>query len=298
MRFAIGTDRQTRDVDIEYSSTESFEELLNIMQVAPDLAASTSISDGSPGDHSPSGSLDALFLSNHASGGLENPSPGKHISCGPETPPTATVQQSSSRRSLLRLAAFQVPTLALKTFFFVVPKNLVQHPQSLLISLATSHRIVRSSSSQARRSRPTTPVCFDPTDKSHITTIRYARKSIVVPTLTALLGACADIMRNNIGKPLELGWCDWLRGRTIEDIRKDNECTRGLWYHAFITEGYVLLYCFRRKERGTRWRNVEDTPEKHRRLVEQMRPENAEDESEERGWSELEEESDDNDEDW
>ena len=61
----------------------------------------------------------------------------------------------------------------------------------------------------------------------------------------------------------------------MADLWREYERKLALCQLADLVESYTLLYCFRKKERGSRWTSIEELPEKHRRIAECMRPENG-----------------------
>ena len=61
----------------------------------------------------------------------------------------------------------------------------------------------------------------------------------------------------------------------MADVQREYERKLALCKLSTLAECYTLLYCFRKKERGCRWKSIEELPEKHRQIAECMRPENG-----------------------
>ena len=61
----------------------------------------------------------------------------------------------------------------------------------------------------------------------------------------------------------------------MADVQREYDRKLALYNLAGLAECYTLLYCFRKKERGCRWKSIEEIPEKHRRIAECMRSENG-----------------------
>jgi hypothetical protein len=197
----------------------------------------------------------------------------------------------------LWIAAFRVPTACLDTIYFVVPNDRVDAAVKGISAYLPYYQ--RSLATQLVLPNGSYPVdfpdipvleyppfrigiipenlvAFDPTDTARITTIECDRTSIPVPTLPGLLDSCADVLRIHLPQlPKRLSILEWLLGRTMADVQREYDRKLALYNLAGLAECYTLLYCFRKKERGCRWKSIEEIPEKHRRIAECMRPENG-----------------------
>jgi hypothetical protein len=194
-------------------------------------------------------------------------------------------------------AAFRVPTSCLHNIYFIVPIDRVDAAAKaisadlLYYQRAPAAQLVLPNSSDPV-DFPDIPVlkcppfrigiipkslaAFDPTDTARTTTIECDHTSIPVPTLSGLLDSCADVFRIYSPQlPKRLGIIDWFLGRTMADLQREYERKLALCKLASLAESYTLLYCFRKKERGCRWTSIEELPEKHRQIAENMRPENG-----------------------
>jgi hypothetical protein len=197
----------------------------------------------------------------------------------------------------LWIAAFRVPTACLHTIYFVVPNDRVdaaakaisadlphyqRSPETQLVLPCSSYPADFPDIPVLKYPPfhigiiPGNLVAFDPTDIARTTTIECDHTSIPVPTLPGLLDSCDDVYRIHSPQlPKRLGMMDWFLGRTMADVEREYERKLALCRLADLAESYTLSYCFRKKERGRRWKSIEELPEKHRRIAECMRPENG-----------------------
>lgn len=189
-------------------------------------------------------------------------------------------------------AFFRVPTACLDTVYFVVPSDCVDAAVKAISAALPFYK--RSSKTQLVLPNSSYPaefpdipvleyepfcigiipadlVAFNPTDTARTTTMgNFNDISISVPTLPGLLDSCADVFRIHSPQQPQSGAMD-----RMADAQREYERKLALLRFARLAETYTLLYCFRKKERGPRWKSIEELPEKHHRIAKSMRPENG-----------------------